>query len=146
MVCTFFGHKDCFDLDANILKNAIEELIHKGVNTFYVGHQGHFDGMVLGCLAELKKTYPNISFAVVLAYLPTQKPEYDLYSECSMYPEGQENGHPKFAISRRNKWLIDRADYCVTYITHTWGGAYKFAQRAKKKGRTMVNLGSIELK
>lgn len=27
------------------------------------------------------------------------------------------------------------------YINHTWGGAYKFASMAKKRGLTVINLG-----
>ena len=141
-VCTFFGHSDCYRLEAATLRRAIEELIVKGVDTFYVGHQGHFDSMVLVCLTELQKTYPNISFTVVLAYLPTQKTEYDLYSGRSMYPEGLEMGHPRFGIERRNKWMIDHASYCLCYIDHTLGGAYKFARQAKRRGLTVINLGS----
>ena len=141
-VCTFFGHRECYGLNAHTLQNAIEELIHIGVDIFYIGHQGQFDAMVLGCLTELKKIYQHISFAVVLAYLPTNRPEYDLYGNCSMYPEGLEKGPPKFAIERRNNWLIDHADYCITYITHTWGGAFKFVQRAKRRGLTVINLGT----
>ena len=54
MVCIFFGHRDCYDLDAQTLRSAIEKQIQDGVDTFYVGNQGHFDGMVLSCLTRLK--------------------------------------------------------------------------------------------
>lgn len=145
MVCTFFGHSDCYGLDEKVLKSAIEELVHKGVDTFYVGHQGHFDSAVFTCLMKLKDVYPHISFAVVLAYLPIQKSEYDPYHGYSMYPEGIEEGPQRFAIERRNKWLIAHADCCLCYITHTWGGAYKFAKQAKRKGLNFLNLGGAEL-
>jgi hypothetical protein len=56
-------------------------------------------------------------------------------------------GHPKFAIERRNRWMIDQSDFLLCYINHTWGGAYKFARLAKRRGKTVINLGnpSIEL-
>lgn len=145
MVCTFFGHADCCGLDSNVLQSAIEELIQNGADTFYVGHQGNFDRTVFSCLMRLKNIYPNISFAVVLAYLPIQKTERDPYRGYSIYPDGIENGLRRFAIERRNKWLIDHADYCLCYVMHTWGGAYKFAKRAKKKGLKIFNLGDVEL-
>ncbi len=100
---------------------------------------------MLTCLRNLKKTYPQITFSVVLAYLPTQRAECDLYSDCSIYPEGLELCHPKFAIDRRNRWLVDHAQYCVCYITHAWGGAYQFARKAKRQGLHTVNLGREEL-
>ncbi len=82
--CTFFGHRDCYGLDMAVLKCAIERLIGQGVDTFYVGHQGQFDSMALHCLRALKADYPHICFSVVLAYMPTHKPEYDPYADCSI--------------------------------------------------------------
>ena len=147
MVCTFFGHSDCYGLDKKVLKSAIEELIHKGVDTFYVGHQGHFDSMVFSALLEFEKEYPNISISVVLAYLPTENSGYDPYQGYSLYPEGIEIGPRRFSIERRNNWMIAKAKggCCLCFISHTWGGAYKFAKRAKSQGLTIVNLGTAEL-
>ena len=143
MICTFFGHRECYGLNEKTLERAIDELIRKGVDTFYVGHQGNFDSMVLGCLKKLKEIYSNISLTVVLAYMPTHK--YDLYNGYSIYPEGLEIGLPKFSIERRNKWMIDRSDYCLCYVDHTRGGAYKFVKIAKNKGVEIINLGSVEV-
>ena len=145
MVCTFFGHSNCRGLDVNVLQNTIEELIHKGADTFYVGNQGRFDGMVFSSLMALKKIYSSISISVVLAYLPTQGPEHDLYHGYSMYPEGIEIGPPQFAIDRRNRWMIDKADCCLCFVNHTWGGAYRYAVRAQKKKLKLINLGDAEL-
>ena len=145
MSCTFFGHRECYGLDEQMLRDAIERLITNGVTTFYVGNQGDFDGMVFRCLTQLEKVYPHISCSVVLAYLPKQKQEYDSYSGYSLYPEGLETVHPRFAIEKRNRWMLEHADYCICYINHTYGGAYKFARMAKRKGLTVINLGSAEL-
>ncbi len=143
--CTFFGHRDCFHLDTDVLRSAIEGLIEKGVDTFYVGNHGRFDSAVLVCLRSLKKEYTHIGYFVVLAYLPTKKSEYHLYADCSIYPEGLEVGLPQFAIERRNRWMIDQSDYCLCYVTHTGGGAYKFARIASHRGLSVINLGETEL-
>lgn len=145
MVYIFFGHRDCYDLDARTLRSAIEKQIQDGVDTFYVGNQGHFDGMVLSCLTRLKDDYPHISYFVVPAYLPTCTKDYDTYQGHSVFPEGLETVLPKFAIEKRNRWLIDHGDHCICYINHTWGGAYKFARQAKRRGLTTINIGSAEL-
>ncbi len=142
-VCTFFGHRECYGLDIEVLRSAIENLIGKGVDTFYVGHQGGFDGMVLTCLQNLKKTYPQITFSVVLAYLPTQRAEYDLYADCSIYPEGLELCQPKFAIERRNRWMIAQSDHCICYINQSCGGAYKFYKLAQRHCLSARNLGNL---
>ncbi len=144
-ICTFFGHSDCYGLDEKMLLDAIEKRITKGVDTFYVGNQGHFDSMVLKCLKKLKGIHSHITFTVVLAYLPARDLEYDPYHNCGIYPEGVELGPTRFAIERRNKWMIAQADYCLCYVNRTWGGAYKFAKQAKRKGLTIMNMGSIDL-
>ncbi len=136
--CTFFGHRECYGLDEGVLYTTIEGLIHQGVDTFYVGNQGGFDGMVYCCLKQLRKVYPNIWVSVVLAYLPTEQREGEDFSD-TMYPEIE--GHPKFAIERRNRWMIDHSDYCICYITYTWGGAYKFVKQAKSRGLRVINIG-----
>ncbi|MGM9601317.1 MAG: hypothetical protein ACI3W5_07010 [Faecousia sp.] len=141
MVCTFFGHRECYGLDVGVLKAAIEDLIQQGVDTFYVGNQGDFDSMVYRCLKQLRLAYPHIHVSVVLAYLPTGKREEDMSD--TMYPEIE--GHPRFAIERRNRWMIDASDCCLCYINHTWGGAYKFARQAKRRNLTILNLGNAAI-
>lgn len=144
-VCTFFGHSECYGLDAAVLRSAIEELIEQGITEFVVGNHGQFDGMVFSCLQSLSKDYPKISYSVALAYLPTNNQEYDIYHGHSFYPEGQEIGPAKFAIERRNRWMIVASDCCLCYINHTWGGAYKFARKAKNRGLQVINLGSSDI-
>lgn len=141
--CTFFGHRECYGLNSQVLLQAIEDLIHKGVDTFYVGSQGQFDSMAYGCLKQLRNEHPHIRVCVVLAYLPTEKNEYDDMDD-TMYPEIE--GHPKFAIERCNRWMIDHSDFLLCCINHTWGGAYKFAKLAKRRGKTVINLGDAECK
>lgn len=138
--CTFFGHRDCSEVIRPKIKEVLVNLIANcGVDMFYVGHQGRFDGLVHSVLKELQQEYPSINYAVVLAYMPSQKSEYDDYSD-TMLPEGIETVHPHYAISWRNKWMLQQSDYVVTYITHSWGGAAQYAEKAKKQGKTVVNL------
>ena len=106
---------------------------------FYVGHQGQFDTYVHSELKKLKQEYPQINYAVVLAYMPNKKTEYDDYSD-TMLPEGIEFVHPQYAISWRNNWLLQQIDYVVTYITHSWGGSAQYATKAKRKGKTVINI------
>ncbi len=57
-----------------------------------------------------------------------------------MHPEGLESVHPRYAIAWRNDYLIRKSDVVVTHITHSWGGAYKYAQKANKKGIQVMNI------
>ena len=138
--CTFFGHRDCPETIRAKLQEVLVDLITRhGVDLFYVGHQGQFDVLVRSTLRELKKEYPQINYAVVLAYVPGKKTEYDDYSD-TMLPEGIESVHPHYAISWRNNWMIQQSDYVVTYITHSWGGAAQYAKKASNSGKFVVNL------
>ena len=73
--------------------------------------------------------------------MPGAKEEWPTYEPLeALYPEGLESVPPRYAISRRNKWMIRESDVAVTYITHSWGGAAKFAEKAKREGKTVINL------
>ena len=39
-----------------------------------------------------------------------------------MYPL-LENVIPRFAISKRNEWMIDKADLIIAFVNHEYGGA-----------------------
>lgn len=142
--CTFFGHRECPDSVKPILQEVLVDLIdNHRVDMFYVGNQGQFDAMVRSTLRELKKVYPQTDYAVVLAYMPGKRNEYDDYSD-TMLPEGIETVHPHYAISWRNNWMLRQSDYVVTYITHGWGGASQHADKARRQKKTVINISEID--
>ena len=75
--------------------------------------------------------------------MPGKKTEYDDYSD-TMLPEGIESVHPHYAISWRNNWMLKQSDYVVTYITHSYGGAAQFADKAKQQGKVIVDLALLQ--
>ena len=82
-----------------------------------------------------------MSYNVVFAYMPTIKQEYDPYEFGeTMLPEGLEKVPPRFAISWRNKWMVNESEYAVVYIAPKWGGAAKYYELAQKKKKTIVNI------
>ena len=101
--------------------------------------QGQFDAYVHSELKKLKQEYPQINYAVVLAYVPGKKTEYDDYSD-TMLPGGIESVHPHYAISWRNNWMLKQSDYVVTYITHTYGGAAQYALKARKWNKIVMEI------
>ncbi len=144
-VCTFFGHRDCPDTVEPKLREVLEDLItNHGVDMFYVGNQGRFDTIARRVLRELKQEYSAIHYAVVLAYMPGKQTEYDDYSD-TMLPEGIESVHPRYAISWRNNWMLKQADYVVTYITHSHGGAARYARKAMQARKTLLSLSDVEI-
>ena len=141
MVCTFFGHKDTPKETEPTLRSTLIELIeNKNVSVFYVGNNGNFDTMVRRQLEDLSQTYP-ITYSVVLAYLPTEKNKYDNLTN-TIYPEGLETVPKRFAISWRNKWMIQQSSIVVTYVTRNFGGAVQFKEMAMKQKKNVVELSS----
>lgn len=142
MVCSFFGHKDApYSLYPKIKEYTEKLILQRNIESFMVGNQGGFDSMVLKALRELKQTYPHICYNVVLAYMPTQKQEYELYDPSETFlPEGIETVPKRFAISWRNKWMARESDVILCYITHSWGGAAQFVEYAMRQGKEVINL------
>ena len=143
MVCTFFGHKDLSSDIDYVLHSVLSDLIdNRNVDTFYLGNQGNYDKSVLRVLKKLSNQYPQIKVTVVLAYLPTKRNQK---INCdTLYPDGMENVPLKFAISKRNMWMIEKSDFVVTYVKHQTGNAAKFKEIAEKKGKTVINTATLK--
>ena len=135
--CTFFGHRDCPEFIYPQLVYFIRELVLKNnVRHFYVGTQGNFDNLACRALKELQDTFQEVIVFRVLAYKPRGNSIPD-----SMLPEGIEAIPPKYAIPWRNRWMISRSDYVITYVTRDYGGAATFEKEAVLQGRNVIRLG-----
>ena len=96
--------------------------------------------MVFKCFKELKEKYSGIDYAVVIAYFPKKKEVFNYVSEEeTVYPEGLEKVPLRFAICKRNDWMIAQSDYVITYVK-TVGRAADFKEKAQKKGKTVIEL------
>lgn len=135
--CTFFGHRDCPDNIVERLREEIELLVtRRGVDTFYVGTQGAFDRLAYTALSDVRERY-DIKVYRVLAYMP--KPN-DNDTADTILPEGLESVPPRYAIVKRNEWMLNRCDYVIAYVTHISSGAYKFVQQAEKKEKAVIYI------
>ncbi len=139
--CTFFGHKDSpREIETMILSTLIDLIENRQVDTFYVGNNGNYDAMVIKKLKVLMQIYPQLQCTVVLAYLPKNDGEESFYRGLdTLYPEECGKAPRKFAIDRRNHWMLARSEYVVTYVERD-GGAFKFKNIALKAGKNVVEL------
>ena len=140
--CTFFGHHDCPDSVKLALRKVIFDLIeNRDADLFYVGNHGQFDAMAASVLKEAKEVFPQMEYAIVLAYMPgTREKEYYVDELVTLLPEGIETVPKRFAIDWRNRWMLYRADYVVTYVTHAWGGAAKYHELAIRQKKTVFDI------
>ena len=58
----------------------------------------------------------------------------------AIFAEGLETVPPRFAISRRMEWMLKQSDFVATYVTHSWGSAAQFAEKARHQGKRVLNL------
>ncbi len=144
LTCTFFGHKDApNEIESLLLSTLIDLIENKNILKCYVGNHGNFDFLVARCLSSLKRNYP-IDYCIVLAYMPLNSistPTCE-HSE-TLLPKGIEKIPKRFAISFRNKWMIERSEYVITYVEHTFGCSVRFQEMAKKKKKTVINLADL---
>ena len=141
-ICTFIGHKDCKSEIKDTLYDVIEKLIvDDGVKVFYVGVQGNFDKYVYQTLLELEKKY-ILKIVVVLAYLNNKR---DIYydMEKTEFPLQLENVPLRFAISKRNEYMLKKSRYLVCYVNDSFSNSYKFVERAKKLNLKIINIGKL---
>ena len=145
MIITFCGHSDYRRRveDEERIFAFLEELAGNEPLELYLGGYGGFDSFALKCGEVYQKLHPNVKLVWVTPYLdPKHRKNPDIeiqrYDEI-VYP-GLEQIPPRFAISHRNRWMVEQADAVIAFVSHEWGGAYKMLFYAKRKGRRILNL------
>lgn len=145
MIITFCGHSEIFGeeglkekLSATIEENA------RGEVTFYLGGYGTFDGMALCACREYKAAHPSARIVFVTPYLDEEylkNRDFRLrdYDEI-LFPE-MEKTPLRYAIIKRNEWMVRQADLVIAFVDHSWGGAAKTLEYAVKHRIACVNLG-----
>lgn len=148
MIITFIGHSkilssvECKDF---LLNAIVSNISYDTATFFYCGGYGDFDILCANTVKELKKIYNNIKSFFVSPYMGGTYQKHlkeiidsGLYDEI-LYPE-LENVPYKFAIIKRNHYMIDKSDLVIAYVRYNWGGAYKALNYAKSKNKRIINL------
>ena len=152
MIITFCGHSSYSGnmQDEEKILTLLEEISNGEDLTFYLGGYGGFDGFAKQCCKKYKILHPNSRIIFITPYLGKwldERKEYieEEYDEV-IYPE-LENVPPKFAISRRNEWMVNQADYVIAYVQLHFGGAYNTLLYAHKHNKLYTNIykGNYEL-
>lgn len=151
MTISFAGHSAVpFDVK---VKEIVKEQIRKNLVdveriTCYLGGYGDFDEICACACRELKQEYAGIELVYVMPYfnLSEQSKTQELQSlgfyDTSIYPP-IENVPPRFAITKRNEWMMTNADLVIAYVTHTYGGAYKSLRVAERKKKKIINISEL---
>lgn len=152
MIVAFCGHSTYISNvnDEKRLLNNLEAVICGNQVDFYLGGYGAFDAFALKCARKYKERHGNAKIIFVTPYLNKwlnkRKDVIEEYYDEIIYPE-IEHVPLKFAIIKRNEWIIDRADYVFAYVRSHYGGAYKTLRYTRKRKKPFLNLyqGKYEL-
>ena len=148
MTIAFIGHAVVFS-EARI-EETVKEQIRKHTAfaervTCYLGGYGDFDEICACACRELKREYAGIELVYVTAYIGLSEQarikemqNRGLY-DASIYPP-IEKAPLKFAITRRNEWMMANADLIIAYVDHSYGGAYRSLQAAKRRKKKIINI------
>ena len=146
MVIVFCGHSNYVQRaqdEANIL-NVLEGEVGDLPCEIFLGGYGTFDAFALRCVKKFKQSHPKTKSVLITPYLQKGKntcPKEDFDSV--IYPS-LEHVPPRYAISHRNRWMIEQADVVVCCVSRQYGGAYAMYLDAKRKGKKIYNLGSLK--
>ena len=141
VVVTFCGHSAINETDgfSRWLASILPSVIEGGASTFYLGGYGAFDALAAKAVRQQKATYPHIEMVLVLAYLNR---EIDASGyDGTTYPP-LEKVPRRYAIVRRNEWMVSASDLIISGVTHSWGGAAKTLEFAQKKRKVILQYPS----
>lgn len=115
----------------------LPSLIEGGAATFYLGGYGDFDSLAATAVRRQKAVYPHITAILVLAYL-NRETDTSRYDDTTYPP--LENVPPRYAIVRRNEWMVRESDVVISGVTHGWGGAAKTLDYARRKQKIIFQF------
>ena len=141
MVVSFCGHREVYPQDRieEELRVVIGSLITDGTEQFLLGGYGQFDLLAARVVAKAKESHPEIESIMLVPYLD-RKYDLALYDR-TLYP-GLEKVPLRYAVRKRNEYMMDAADVVVAYVTHSWGGAAKTLEYAKRRNNQIIMLSS----
>lgn len=145
MIISFFGHSKCSisDLSEQEIISTIENVAGNNYVEFFLGMYGDFDAFAYCCAKKYREMHPNSKLVFVTPYihenyclLENAKERFDEV----IYPE-LENVPKRYAIIKRNEYMIDESDFIIFYVTHHFGGgAYRALEYAKRKKKQYINI------
>ena len=148
MSVTFCGHSD-FEKSPEY-ERKILDLLEANVGDahadMYLGDYGGFDDFAHKCCRIFKETHPNVKLVFVTPYLAEDYLDNRLrhrknFFDSVVFPN-IEDKPKRLAIFYRNRYMVEKADFIVAYVTKSYGGAYatyKYAEGKKKKIFNIAN-------
>ena len=150
MIITFIGHR--FIHDSALISKKLEEHILSIISPtdnvyFYCGGYGQFDNLCASVCISIKKKHKNCQTVLITPYITeSYQRKLNLFLSENIYDSiiypPLECVPQRFAIVKRNEWMINQADLVIAYVKNGYGGAYKSLEYAKRKKKKIINLAT----
>ena len=148
MMISFVGH--AFVANRREVKEKVKKQLRRVLSrseriTCYLGGRGDFDELCAEACRDLKREFGGIETVYVTpdirlgAQLRIKDMERMGLYDASVYPP-IEKTPPRFAIIKRNEWMMESADLIIAYVSHEYGGAFRALRFAKRRKKEIVNL------
>ncbi len=142
---SFFGHRVLYDLtriDTQLFPLLKDLIQTKSYFSFLIGRQGEFDIYVASVIKRIQRESgkENNELTLVLPYAVADLPFYESYYDSIIIPECLQGAHPKSAITRKNRWMIEQSDLVIVLVDKETGGAYTALKYAKQRNKTVICL------
>lgn len=148
-ICTFAGHSVvCSGEVEQQLNDEIEAyLSDTDEATFYIGGRGEFDSMAATAVRAAKQRHEDkkIRLYLIEPYMQEgfnrDKFYYETLYDGIIIPQELLGVHPKAAITKRNRWMVEQADCLIAFVQRDFGGANQTLKYAERKGEIrIINL------
>ena len=150
MTIAFVGHSRIFSQEA--VKEKVKEQVQRCASeasvTCYLGGYGDFDMLCARACKELKAERGGVELVYVTPYLTPsvqakiKEMQRSGLCDTSVYPP-IENVPPRFAIAKRNEWIVANADLVIAYVEQACGGAYKTLRAARRRRKKIINISDL---
>lgn len=150
MIITFCGHgfiKNPPAVKKELITVLCEILTrnHTDKITFLCGGYGRFDFLAASAIDHLKSVYSSHDIVKIFV-TPYINKGYDRrnklmrkdYDEI-VYPPLEKVPY-RYAIAKRNEWMIENSDLVIAYVIHGYGGAASSLRYACRKRKDIIRL------
>lgn len=157
--CCFTGYRpekfgftfetDCreYHIFVRRLATAIADVVEKGCTVFYTGMAMGFDIAAAEHVALIKKLNKNIKLIAVIPFKGQEKKWTDEWQRryrevLSLCDEivTLEPFYTRGAYAKRNRYMVDRSRFCITYFDGKKGGTDNTVKYALQRGRKVLNI------
>ncbi len=149
--CCFTGHRIIakweYDRIVSSLRLWLEKFIHNGIDTFYCGGAMGFDLICGREVLKLKESFPQIKLIIAVPcadqakkFTAAWKRLYDYVLQNADEVVTLSESYMEGCMMVRNRYMVDRCDTVLYYMTRSRGGTYYTCNYAKREGKRLISV------